>query len=97
LGRSQRTAVSLLSNSEWVSRMEPTAQMIAAPFRAAPEGLVAADCPLGAQRYRGSFGEVVVEGAAHFRIEQGLCVGTVDQHPAMRGYFDTAMQRAMLR
>ena len=94
LWRSERTAVSLLSNASWVSRMEPTAQMIAAPFRAAPAGLIAADCPLGAQRYRGSFGDVAVEGAVHFRIEAGLCVGTAEQHPAMLAYFGTAMQRS---
>lgn len=94
LWRGERTAVSLLSNASWVSRMEPTAQMIAAPFRAAPAGLVAAQCPLAAQRYRGSFGDVAVEGAVRFRIEAGLCVGTADQHPAMLAYFGTAMQRS---
>lgn len=94
LWRSERTAVSLLSNAQWVSRMEPTAQMIAAPFRAAPAGLVAAACPLGTRRYRGTFGKTDVEGAVHFRIEQGLCIGTAEQHPAMRAYFGTAMQRS---
>lgn len=94
LWRGERTAVSLLSNASWVSRMEPTAQMIAAPFRAAPAGLIAADCPLGAQHYRGTFGDVAVEGAVHFRIEAGLCIGTAEQHPAMLAYFATAMQRS---
>lgn len=94
LWRGERTAVSLLSNASWVSRMEPTAQMIAAPFRAVPAGLIAADCPRGVQRYRGSFGDVAVEGAVRFRIEAGLCVGTVEQHPAMLAYFGTAMQRS---
>jgi serine beta-lactamase-like protein LACTB, mitochondrial len=93
LWRNERTAVSLLSNAEWVSRMEPTAQMLAAPFRAAPAGLIAAACPVGAQRYRGRFADAVVEGAASFRIENGQCVGTIEQHPAMRAYFGTAMQR----
>ncbi len=94
LWRGERTAVSLLSNSEWVSRMEPTAQMIAAPFRATPAGLIAAACPLGARRYRGTFGDVAVEGAVRFRVEKGLCIGTADQHPAMLAYFGTAMQRS---
>ena len=93
LWRGERTAVSLLSNAAWVSRMEPTAQMIAAPFRAVPAGLVSTPCPIGARRYSGTFGDAAVEGVVRFRIEQGLCVGTAAQHPAMRAYFGTAMQR----
>ena len=93
LWRAERTAVSVLANASWVSRMEPTAQMIAAPFRPAPAGLTAATCPIDAQRYRGTFGDVAVEGAVRFRIDRGLCVGTAEQHPAMRAYFGTAMQR----
>jgi CubicO group peptidase (beta-lactamase class C family) len=94
LWRGERTAVSVLSNAEWVARMEPTAQMIAAPFRAVPAGLIAAACPLAAHRYRGTFGDVAVEGAVRFRIEAGLCIGTADQHPAMLAYFSAAMQRS---
>lgn len=93
LWRSERMAVSLLSNSEWVSRIEPTAQMIAAPFRPVPAGLAAAACPVGAQRYSGTFGDAAVEGTVHFHIELGLCIGTAVQHPVMRAYFGTAMQR----
>ncbi|WP_439567179.1 serine hydrolase domain-containing protein [Sphingopyxis sp.] len=92
--REERAAVSLLSNSEWVSRIEPTAQMLAAPFRRVPAGLNTAACPVGAQRYSGTFGDAAVEGTVRFRIEQGLCVGTADQHTAMRAYFGTAMQRS---
>lgn len=94
LWRGERTAVSVLSNASWVSRMEPTAQMIAAPFRAVPVGLVDAACPIDARRYSGTFGDAAVEGTVRFRIEAGLCVGTAEQHPAMRAYFGTAMQRA---
>ena len=92
--RGERTAVSVLSNASWVSRMEPTAQMIAAPFRAVPAGLVDAACPIDARHYSGTFGDVAVEGTVRFRIEAGLCVGTAEQHPAMLAYFGTAMQRA---
>jgi len=94
LWRGERTAVSVLSNASWVSRMEPTAQMIAAPFRAVPAGLVDAACPIAARRYSGTFGDAAVEGTVRFRIEAGLCVGTAEQHPAMLAYFGTAMQRA---
>ncbi|MFZ5726330.1 MAG: serine hydrolase domain-containing protein [Pseudomonadota bacterium] len=93
LWRGERTAVSLLSNASWVSRMEPTAQMIAAPFRAVPAGLVSTPCPLGARRYSGTFGDSAVAGVVRFRLEQGLCIGIAEQHPAMRAYFGTAPQR----
>lgn len=93
LWRAERIAVSLLSNASWVSRMEPTAQMIAAPFRPVPAGLVWAPCPLDARHYRGTFGDAAVEGVVRFRIERGLCVGIAEQHPAMQSYFDTASQR----
>lgn len=94
LWREERMAVSLLSNAEWVSRIEPTAQMLAAPFRAAPAGLVPAACPVGATRYSGRFGDKPVEGAATFRFEKGLCIGTLGQHEAMRATFGTAIQRS---
>lgn len=94
LWRDERIAVSLLSNAEWVSRIEPTAQMLAAPFRAPPAGLVPAACPVGATRYSGRFGDKPVEGAATFRFEKGLCIGTLDQHEAMRAVFGTVMQRS---
>ncbi|MBJ7439075.1 MAG: beta-lactamase family protein [Sphingopyxis sp.] len=93
LWRAEHTAVSVLANASWVSRMEPTAQMIAAPFRRVPTGLTTTACPVGAQRYRGTFGDAAVEGAVRFRIDRGLCVGTAEQHAAMRAYFGTAMQR----
>ncbi len=91
--RSERTAVSLLSNAEWTSRIEPTAQMIAAPFRPVPRGLSAAECPVRASRYRGMFGNAAVQGTVRFRVEHGLCIGTAEQDAAMRGYFGTAAQR----
>jgi serine beta-lactamase-like protein LACTB, mitochondrial len=94
LWREERIAVSLLSNAEWVSRIEPTAQMLAAPFRAAPAGLMPTACPVGATRYTGRFGNKPVEGAVAFRFEKSLCIGTLDQHEAMREAFGTAMQRS---
>lgn len=94
LWRAERTAVSLLSNAAWISRMEPTAQMIAAPFLPKPAALTAATCPLAARRYVGTFGDLAIEGTVRFRTENGLCIGTAEQHPAMRGYFGTGMQRS---
>lgn len=91
--RATGMAVSLLSNAEWVSRIEPTAQMLAAPFRSAPRGLTPASCPASATRYRGTLGGQVIEGVAAFRIEHGRCIGTIQQHPILTAWFGTAMQR----
>lgn len=92
--REEGTAVSLLSNAEWVSRIEPTAMMLAAPFRPEPGGSIRVSCPLEAQRYSGTFGDVAVAGAATFRIEGGLCTGKLEQDAALNAYFATAMQRS---
>lgn len=92
LWRDERVAVSLLSNALWVAAMPPTAMMLAAPFRAAAPGLVAAACPVDAVRYTGTLGDAPVAGTARFRIDQGLCVGTLTQDPAMAATFGSAIQ-----
>ncbi|MDZ3832112.1 MAG: serine hydrolase domain-containing protein [Sphingopyxis sp.] len=94
LWREERTAVSLLSNALWISRIEPTAQMIAAPFRPVPGGLFGVTCPVGTARYSGHFGDTPVSGPARFAIEGGICTGRIEQDTAMRGYFGTAVQRS---
>lgn len=95
LWHQERTAVSLLSNAEWVSRIENTAMMLAAPFRPAPTGLPAAPCPVGEWRYSGTFGKSAVTGKARFALRQGLCRGQLEQDGAMRSYFGTTtLQRS---
>lgn len=89
LWRQERTAVSLLSNAEWVARMENTAVMLAAPFRPAPAGLNAAPCPVGQWRYSGTFGKSAVTGKARFELRQGLCRGQLEQDGALSSYFGT--------
>lgn len=93
LWREEGTAVTLLSNAEWVSRIEPTAMMLAAPFRPDPAGLIRARCPLDAQRYTGTFGDAAVSGVATFHVEGGLCMGKLEQDGALSAYFASAMQR----
>ena len=68
-------AVSLLSNALWVSSIEQSAMMIAAPFKPAPAGLVASKCPSDASRYVGQLGDVPVSGKVKFVVEDGVCVG----------------------
>lgn len=87
----EETSASVLSNAAWVSAMEPTAAMLAAPFRPSPAGLVAAACPASG-RMQG-----ILEGArfdveATFRTEQGRCVGELVAAPAMRRFFASAYQ-----
>ena len=68
-------AVSLLSNTQWVSSIEQTAMLLAAPFRPAPTGLIARACPLDVKRYEGQFGDKAIVGMARFFMEEALCVG----------------------
>ena len=70
----QDTAVSVLSNALWVSSMESSASLLAAPFRPRPAGLVAAGCP-AARRMVGTFKTVRFDLDAAFRLERGRCIG----------------------
>ena len=45
LWRDEGTAVALLSNALWTSSIDLTAQMLAAPFRGKPIGLMPSACP----------------------------------------------------
>ena len=68
-------AVSLLSNASWVSSIERSAMLLAAPFRPTPAGLRPAQCPLQAQRYQGHVDAIEIAGRARFRMVDGRCVG----------------------
>lgn len=73
----QDTAVSLLSNAMWVSAIEQSAQMIAAPFRPTPESLIRTNCPVDARNYAGQFGDAAVHGTINFAMINGVCTGTM--------------------
>lgn len=94
LWRGEKTAVSLLSNASWVSAIEGSAQMLAAPHRAAPAGLIAAACPVSARRYSGTFNGEAVSGNARFASESGLCVGRIEATGALKAMLDGGMQAA---
>ncbi len=94
LWRAEKTAVSLLSNASWVSAIEGSAQMLAAPHRATPANLVAAACPVSAQRYSGTFNGEAVSGTARFASENGLCVGRIEATGALKAMLDGGMQSA---
>lgn len=70
----QRTSSVILSNAIWVSSIVSVAEMLAAPFL--PEGAAGqAPCPVEATRYRGLYRGEVIEGAARFELEDGVCSG----------------------
>lgn len=91
----RRAAVSLLSNALWVSSIEQSAQMLAAPFLPEPAGLVAAACPTGAARYEGRFDDQPIAGAARFAVRDGVCTGELALEPsgALAAYVNRPLQK----
>lgn len=85
-----RHAVALLSNAIWVSSIERTATVLAAPFRTPPPGLEAATCPAGALRYEGTMAGESIGGDVSFRIEHGRCVGVLMPEGALEARFASA-------
>ncbi len=89
----QSMAVSLLSNALWVSSIEQSAMMIAAPFKPAPSGLVASECPTGTTRYAGQFGASQVAGSVRFVMEDGVCTGEILLDKPLADYFNPFPQK----
>ncbi len=80
-------AASLLSNASWVSSIEQTTMMLAAPFTAV-EATARAErvaCPLQASRYEGMFDDKAFAGSARFALEEGLCIGRLSLPAAPLG------------
>lgn len=92
----QSMAVSLLSNALWVSSIEQSAVMIAAPFRPAPAGLVASECPTASKHYEGRFGESRVAGSVSFAVKDGVCTGEIVLDKVLADYFDPFLQKDAL-
>lgn len=85
----QDTAVAVLSNAMWVSSIESTAQLLAAPFRSPPVGLVRAACPTATHLTGVLKGERFGIDVA-FRREQGRCVGELIAPAPVRAFFASA-------
>lgn len=83
-------AASVASNAEWVSSIESTAMLLAAPFLPRPVDLKSARCPLAQRRYGGRLVEQALGGAASFRLERGRCVGELHADAALRAHFAKA-------
>lgn len=86
----EETAASVLSNAMWVSSIESTAILLAAPFRPRPPGLQSVMCPLRSHRYKGHLGKESIEGVATFRMEHGRCIGELATGGALDKYFANA-------
>ncbi len=90
-------AVSLLSNALWVSSIEQSAMMIAAPFKPTPTGLVAAACPIKAAHYAGRFGDDRVGGIVRFVMEDGVCIGDIVVDKPLSDFFNAFPQKDALK
>lgn len=85
----RETAAAVLSNARWVSAMEPTASLLAAPFRAPPADLVAAACPVSGPMTATLAGENFgIE--VTFRSDHGRCVGELVAPAPLRTFFAKA-------
>lgn len=92
LWRSEGVAASILSNARWTSSIESTSQMLAAPFRPNPDGLVEAGCPATARRFAGTLGDDNVAGLVQFHKKDGICQGTLELTGVFRDYFGQGPQ-----
>lgn len=86
-----RMATALLANAGWVSAIEQTALMLAAPFRVKADP-AAPPCPIGARRYRGVFGAQPIAGEARFRLIGGHCRGSITVANAAGDWFNSFPQ-----
>lgn len=84
------SAASVLSNASWVSSIESTAILLAAPFRPRPPGLQSVMCPVRSNRYGGYLGKRSIEGVATFRLEHGRCVGELTTGDVLDKHFAAA-------
>lgn len=72
-------SASILSNAQWTSSIESTAEMLAAPFhtRPRPGRDASLSCPVDAVSYEAEFDGVRFEGDALFSERNGLCTGRI--------------------
>lgn len=87
-----RYSVSVLSNSEWVSSIEQTATMLAAPFRVSDKE-AAVPCPLASKSYEGTFGNETVTGTVRFALVDGHCEGYIGVENAAGAWLNSFFQK----
>lgn len=69
-------AVSVLSNALWVSGIEQTAIMLAAPFKPVASGATV-PCPTQSVAYQGEYDGKPLSGTAHVVLEDTVCTATI--------------------
>ena len=84
----QRVSVALLSNASWVSSIEKTAELIAAPFQQPLTQGPGTPCPVGAQAFNGTFQGKGIDGTARFRLDGELCRGLISTDNALGDYLN---------
>jgi serine beta-lactamase-like protein LACTB, mitochondrial len=88
----RKLAVSLLSNALWVSSIEQTALVLAAPFK--PRDLAAAvPCPIQAVAYAGDYDGDPVSGVAQFALEDGVCTAVITPPEALMQWLNGFPQK----
>ena len=83
----RKLAVSLLSNALWVSAIEQTALMLAAPFKV-KDFSAATTCPTDAIVYTGEYDGKPVSGTAHATLEGGVCTAVITAPTALREWLN---------
>ena len=87
-----KVATSLLSNALWVSAIEQTAIMLAAPFKAVdPPSAVA--CPTQAVAYEGEYDGKPLSGTAHVALEDGVCTAVITVQNAFGEWLNGFLQK----
>ncbi|MDQ3161157.1 MAG: beta-lactamase family protein, partial [Pseudomonadota bacterium] len=84
-------AVSLLSNALWVSAIEQTAIMLAAPFKVTDSAAV--PCPTEATAYVGEYDGKPSSGTARIVLEDGVCTAVITPPTALRQWLDSFPQK----
>ena len=81
-------SVALLSNASWVSSIEGTAELVAAPFHEPQPQGPGAPCPVEAQAFHGTFQDEAIAGTARFRLDGDLCRGQISTDNALGTYLN---------
>ena len=84
------TAATVLSNAEWISSIDKTTMLLAAPFRTPPTQLHARSCPIAARSYSGQLGTKAILGKLRFTLENGRCIGILEADSIIRQHFANA-------
>ncbi|MEX2526548.1 MAG: serine hydrolase domain-containing protein [Gemmatimonadota bacterium] len=88
----RRLAISLLSNARWVSAIEQTAIMLAAPFMPA-QPATPVTCPTEVVAYEGQYDGAAVSGAAGVTLEDGVCTAVITVQNAFGEWLNSYPQR----